>query len=850
MLEAGEWSGAARVVAFAAPLVRDNCDPSPAVTCMHRLEFPDWSSAAQTTVVAPAGKAEPLAGSFTVTVCPTTLTVTTTNDSGPGSLRQAILDANACPGTNIIDFAPSAYGTILLTAGELLITDHLFINGPGVTNVAVDGHAASRVFHIGSNTVVNISGVTITNGSVSFNLGGGIYNDRAVLTVSNCTVSGNLSFNSVGGGICNDGQSGKASLRIINSTISGNLAADGAGIGNLSSFPGSAILEVFNSTVRGNSNTSFGEGGGIYNDAESGGSASLRLLGSTVSDNSAGYGGGVYNYSFNGTATIAVSNCVLSGNSAGTGGGIWNRGVSGGFTTVEILDSALSGNSATNSGGSGGGINSYSSRNLRIANSTLSGNSAIADRLSGGGSISTRSESLELVNCTISGSSGYVGGGIAANNATVRIANCTLSGNLALRQGGGIFSVGAGTKATLLIVNSTLSGNSAPSSGGGGIYNSAFSGGTASLEIGGTILNAGASGGAITNLSGTVTSLGYNLSSDAGGGVLTNATDQINTDPLLGPLQDNGGSTFTHALLCGSPAIDKGKNFSASDTDQRGFPRLFDLPKVINAPGGDGSDIGAFERQQVCNHPPVADASATVLLLISANGTNASVILDGSRSFDPDGDPLRYSWYEGATELASGVVAVTVLPVGAHAIQLVVNDGFLADANTITVEVITTAQAVEQLVAASNSDVSRSAPLRATLAAAIASIDRSNPIAGINQLLAFQSQVRAQVAPLDSVLADTFIRAAQQVIDALTGAATNPGGRPHGRFTSLTCPASGRVQVQFSGEPGRRYIIEASTNLVNWQMIGVAGAEADGSCVYEDAQGAIFGQRFYRIVCP
>ena len=56
--------------------------------------------------------------------------------------------------------------------------------------------------------------------------------------------------------------------------------------------------------------------------------------------------------------------------------------------------------------------------------------------------------------------------------------------------------------------------------------------------------------------------------------------------------------------------------------------------------------------------------------------------------------------------------------------------------------------------------------------------------------------------------------------------------------------------MQFSGEPGRRYIIEASINLVNWQMIGVAGAEADGSCVYEDAQGAIFGQRFYRIVCP
>ena len=59
-------------------------------------------------------------------------------------------------------------------------------------------------------------------------------------------------------------------------------------------------------------------------------------------------------------------------------------------------------------------------------------------------------------------------------------------------------------------------------------------------------------------IGGTVTSLGYNLSSDDGGGYLTGPGDQINTDPLIGPLQDNGGPTFTHALLPGSPAIDAG----------------------------------------------------------------------------------------------------------------------------------------------------------------------------------------------------------------------------------------------------------------------------------------------------
>ena len=88
---------------------------------------------------------------------------------------------------------------------------------------------------------------------------------------------------------------------------------------------------------------------------------------------------------------------------------------------------------------------------------------------------------------------------------------------------------------TVTVTNSTLSGNSAGS--GGGIYNARRH---TALTIGDTILKAGASGGNIYNVSGTVSSLGYNLSSDDGGGFLTNPTDQINTDPMLGPLQDNG----------------------------------------------------------------------------------------------------------------------------------------------------------------------------------------------------------------------------------------------------------------------------------------------------------------------
>ena len=82
---------------------------------------------------------------------------------------------------------------------------------------------------------------------------------------------------------------------------------------------------------------------------------------------------------------------------------------------------------------------------------------------------------------------------------------------------------------------------------------------------------------------------------------MTGIGDRINTDPMLGPLQDNGGPTFTHALLTGSPAIDAGKNFTAGTTDQRGsgFVRTFDNASIANANGGDGTDIGAYEVQIV-----------------------------------------------------------------------------------------------------------------------------------------------------------------------------------------------------------------------------------------------------------
>src|SRR6266550_3401398 len=189
-----------------------------------------------------------------------------------------------------------------------------------------------------------------------------------------------------------------------------------------------------------------------------------------------------------------------------------------------------------------------------------------------------------------------VGAGILNDHATLTVSNCTISGNSAAGNGGGIYNTGGFSgSAPLTVNNSTISGNSAVS-GGGGIYNY-----FAALDLTDTILNTGASGANITNNSGTVTSDGYNLSSDAAGGdgttapggFLNHTGDIRNTNPMLGPLQNNGGPTFTHALLSCSPAIDGGDpSFTPPPNyDQRGagYPRVMD----------GRIDIGSFEVQEV-----------------------------------------------------------------------------------------------------------------------------------------------------------------------------------------------------------------------------------------------------------
>jgi len=263
---------------------------------------------------------------FSITVsCTANPVVTNTNDSGAGSLRDAIL--NACSG-NTITFNPGLTSggpaTITLTSNELVINKNLTITAPGANLLTVRRSSAAgtpdfRVFNVTSGTV-NIQGLTISNGSGDVS-GGGIKNLGA-LTLTNCSISGNTSTVG-GGGIVNESQNGTATLTIISSTVSGNTSPSfGAGILN-SSGVGTAALNIINSTISGNSGTSFG--GGIYNSSTPG-PALLNITNSTITGNSAGStAGGIFNAGNGGTANLSLKNTIVSDNSGpGPGPDVFN----------------------------------------------------------------------------------------------------------------------------------------------------------------------------------------------------------------------------------------------------------------------------------------------------------------------------------------------------------------------------------------------------------------------------------------------------------------------------------------------------------------------------------------------
>jgi LPXTG-site transpeptidase (sortase) family protein len=560
----------------------------------------------------------------------TTLTVSITDDSGPGSLRQAIADAAA--GDEIIF---SVTGSITLTTGQLTIEKSLTISGPGEALLTIDGNDNSRVFEIKSGSyAVTISGLTIANGYTLLNGGGMLNGSTGTLLLQHVKFSGNTAFNG-GGGLYND----QSSPILEYVTFSGN-RADHRGGGMYNTSGSNPML----TDVTFSDNTADFDGGGMYND-----SSSPTLTNVTFSGNSAHFGGGLANRS----SSPILENVIFSGNSAaGFGGGMGNINGSipkltnvtfssnsayfGGGMANENSYPALTGvtfvaNTASYGGGMyntqtspvmtnvtfnansayrhGGGMYNISESDPTLTNVTFSGNRA---RNNGGGMYNESWSNPKLTDVTFSGNmADNDGGGMYNQNSNPILENATFSGNMADNYGGGMFN----TTSYPRLRHVTISDNLAVYSGGG-IYSE---GGSPTLTN--TILADNSANAMVgPDCDGSINSENFNLIGDNTFCFFTaQLNDQVGTwsdplDPLLAPLADNGGETQTHALLTGSPAIDyipfdvNGCGIALT-SDQRGEARPY--------PVGGACDIGAYELVLVPemdvqgNSTSIADGDAT-----------------------------------------------------------------------------------------------------------------------------------------------------------------------------------------------------------------------------------------------
>jgi hypothetical protein len=440
-------------------------------------------------------------------------TVSNTHDSGPGSLRAAILGANAHGGR--IVFKPHVSGKITLLSALPGLAANITILGPGKQSLAVSGANAFPVFSMNSGTTNTIFGLTIADGWTlgtffppHYTFASGISNAGSLQLVD-CVVSNCASVMSLGAGIYNAGNLDLNRCLVTDCfEPNGDTFNLGGGIYN------GGTLNIANSTIAnctGGGNTT--GGGGIYN------AGTLFMSGSTIRDcdnTIEGDGGGILN-----EAQAVLNNCVISNCFGFWAGGIKTYG-SLWMTNCSVLN---------NLANEGAGIMSFGP-------TILSG-------------------------CTVAGNIGYLVGGALDNFADMSLYNCTISQNQILSfaaLGSGItdgFINGITGPTTLLLRHCTVVSNTAP------------------VEIY-TINSIVSEASIIASCAGTLNSFaGHNLLLSTDGCVFTGLTvgDLDNVNPLLGPLRNNGGPTLTHALLAGSPAINAGGPADPTTTDQRGVRR-------------------------------------------------------------------------------------------------------------------------------------------------------------------------------------------------------------------------------------------------------------------------------------
>ena len=304
--------------------------------------------------------------------------------------------------------------------------------------------------------------------------------------------------------------------------------------------------------------------------------------------------GGIFN-----VGTLNLENCIVTDNTANGlndwGGGIYNAG------PLTINSSVISNNTAGSHNSYGGGI--YNQSDMTIVNSTISGNNISGSPGEGGGifNISASSTGTTIRQSTISGNHATLGGGIYKAGYPLVLVSSTISGNFSTGSGGGLYAASGTTG----LYNVTVSQNQANSDAsgtavGGGVANASGS----TLNIADSIISANELVIAtlpfptldVDECSGTITSLGNNILTYIKAEHCTITGPYTVADPLLGPLQFNGGLTQTHALLSGSPAIDAGN--IGGCTDALGAPVTSDQ-RGVHRPYGTYCDIGAFEAAEV-----------------------------------------------------------------------------------------------------------------------------------------------------------------------------------------------------------------------------------------------------------
>ena len=502
------------------------------------------------------------------TVNAANIVVTTNADSGPGSLRLAILNAKS--GDKII-FNLSAGNEIIIILSQLpIVTKDITIDGsnlagsgiPITVQVINPGSSPFRVFYIADTTVTDtIENITIMGGDIS-------------------SLKAKASF---GGGILVDTS---ATIFLINSKVIGSIAASGGGIYNYGK------LNIISSTIRDDSALYLG--GGIFNNA-----FNLNINSTTITRNKATKGGGIYNSGINMDIMInaeltITSSTISENNSEGIynmygdiilnsslvccngGGGIFNDGGHDlGGSSLIINSSAINENRSggiLNYGGWGGDVAS-----VTISSSTINGNQGGGISNWGGGDGS--GAYVSIFSSTISKNISGSGGGIYNEGedawAIMTITSSTISENQATDswgEGGGIYNNGLDGTATITICSSTICNNKSNAQGGG-IFNTDY---IATIYLLNSIIinNTSPAGDDISNTYGNYTLIyanycWFNKSWGTINSQLLAPNDTINYSyNNLDSLKLNSpGTTATMATNPGCPAIGKGTFVYYNSTD-------------------------------------------------------------------------------------------------------------------------------------------------------------------------------------------------------------------------------------------------------------------------------------------